>query len=355
MTFHPEVRTDEVRPNDHKRTACPVCGENSWSPTWQGYALDGSMGQYSRCGACGLVKRLTDDPHAYHHHINEEIYGEDLVNLRQSEIGGLSWERLWRRRFTFAFSGFKPRSTEPRVLEIGCGMGLLISAFRRFGCDVYGVELSEANARFARERLGLQVYTGTVEDAPLEPASFDLVILDNVLEHLPDPKATLKRATDLLRPQGGRLYIDTPNFEVAERLLYGSRWGIYEPDHVHLFSPKTMARLFEECGLSTVAITTYEPEESWMQLVEELAKRPFHKIIRRGIRSSGHKPSVSVTTQGEQNSHGQRMIAPPPMPSLRIRLEGAVQRAVGWAITPLRRYQERVGRGTHIWALAERP
>jgi len=216
-------------------------------------------------------------------------------------------------------------------------MGLLLSAFRRFGCEVYGIELSEASARFARERLGLQIHTGTVEDARLELASFDLAILDNVLEHLPDPKATLRTVTDLLRPSGGRIYIDTPNFQALEKLFYGSRWGMYEPDHIHFFSPKTLARLFEECGLTTVVTTTYEPEESWMQLVEELAKRPIRRIMRKEVRSSSHEPSASMTALAEENSHEPGEISPPPLPSLKIRPEGAVQRAVGWAITPLRR------------------
>ena len=101
-----------------------------------------------------------------------------------------------------------------RLLDVGCGHGLLLDEARRRGYDTVGLELSREAARHARETLGLDV-----RELPLEaftegtngdsPGAFDAIVLADVIEHLDDPVAAIDQCAALLRP-GGVLCVVTP-------------------------------------------------------------------------------------------------------------------------------------------------
>jgi SAM-dependent methyltransferase len=106
------------------------------------------------------------------------------------------------------------------------------------------------------------VLVGDVEtmELPLEPASFDVVLCGDVVEHLRDPVATLARLRPFLRP-GGRLVLSTPNVaNWAIRLsLLGGRWryterGILDRSHTHLFTRATLAEALRAAGYEGVRI-----------------------------------------------------------------------------------------------------
>ena len=71
-----------------------------------------------------------------------------------------------------------------KILDIGCGDGKRLLELRKEGWDTYGVEISDLAAEYVREKYGLNVFTGIVEDARFEDEFFDVIILSNVLEHL---------------------------------------------------------------------------------------------------------------------------------------------------------------------------
>src|SRR5262249_18443854 len=113
-----------------------------------------------------------------------------------------------------------------RILELGCGNGQLGQLLARRGHEVTGVELASEVAEIARRRLA-RVEVMDLEDAdwPFEPVSFDAVVAADVLEHLVDPWAVLRRATALLRP-GGVVVASLPNvqnIDILWRLVRG-RW-----------------------------------------------------------------------------------------------------------------------------------
>src|SRR5262249_44992987 len=85
------------------------------------------------------------------------------------------------------------REAQPgRLLEVGCAGGYFLQAARDRGWQPVGIEISEVAADYARQTLGLDVRTGTLETVSLEPESFDAVFLGDVLEHVPDPVGTLR-------------------------------------------------------------------------------------------------------------------------------------------------------------------
>jgi ubiquinone/menaquinone biosynthesis C-methylase UbiE len=101
-----------------------------------------------------------------------------------------------------------------RVLDIGCGDAGVIIAFAEAGADAAGVEISWDSLRRAAVRaeehgVTVALLAGVAESLPFEDGRFDLVILDNVLEHVQDREHTLGEIHRVLRP-GGLLYMVTP-------------------------------------------------------------------------------------------------------------------------------------------------
>ena len=134
------------------------------------------------------------------------------------------------------------------LLDLGCWLGFLLDEARARGWDpVVGVEPSAFASAYARDRLGLDVRTGDLMSADLEPASFRAVVLADVLEHLPDPGAALDRVATLLVP-GGAVLLTLPDAGSRVARLLGRRWWSVIPTHVQYFTRASLGRLLAEHG-----------------------------------------------------------------------------------------------------------
>ena len=156
--------------------------------------------------------------------------------------------------------------TGNRVLDVGCSSGYLARPLAERGNTIFGIELDPDAAREA-EAYCERVLVGDVEtmELPLEPASFDVVLCGDVVEHLRDPVAALARLRPLLKP-GGRVVLSTPNIaNWAIRLsLLGGRWryterGILDRTHAHLFTRKTLTETVDAAGYRVVELDHTAP------------------------------------------------------------------------------------------------
>jgi SAM-dependent methyltransferase len=133
-----------------------------------------------------------------------------------------------------------------RVLEIGCATGQLLRYFKDEGWEAVGVEPTRSFAEYGTNVHGVPILPVLFEEAELEPG-FDLVILSQVLEHVHDPDAVLRRAASLLLP-AGRLYVSVPNY----RARLGARPAreLFISTHFHIFSAVSLTNLALQCGLA---------------------------------------------------------------------------------------------------------
>ncbi len=90
------------------------------------------------------------------------------------------------------------------LLDVGCAGRTFLDEARKTGFDVAGIELNASMAQYARSTYKLEVFTGRIEDIPLGKwsAAFEVVTLLDVLEHLPEPLATMKKIASWVRPHG---------------------------------------------------------------------------------------------------------------------------------------------------------
>ena len=142
-----------------------------------------------------------------------------------------------------------------RLLEVGCASGAVLEAAKQRGWSVLGVEYSHDAARDA-EAHGVPVRVGGLEDAQLEDGSQDVIFMGDVLEHVPDPSATLREAARVLAPEGA-LALRGPltTNSIARRLGLGAmdafrkRLALREPPyHLWEFEPDTLSKLVRGAG-----------------------------------------------------------------------------------------------------------
>jgi SAM-dependent methyltransferase len=146
-------------------------------------------------------------------------------------------------------------SDPPRILDLGCWVGFLLVAARDRGWDTLGVEPSDFAAAYARDAHGLEILQEDLLSATLAPASFDAIMLGDVIEHLTDPLAALEHIATLLTP-GGVLYMALPDSGSRLARMMGARWWSVIPTHVQYFSRQSMRILLGRAGYVTLDIHT---------------------------------------------------------------------------------------------------
>ncbi len=136
-----------------------------------------------------------------------------------------------------------------RVLDIGCGKGAFLRAFKsrlpQWQCA--GVEPSREEAALARQDGAIEVYEGMFGAVALEPESFDLVSIMHVLEHVRRPSETLDQIRSVLKP-GGLLFIEVPN--TSDPNMF---YDLLLFEHLYHFTPETLAWLLARQGFEVVA------------------------------------------------------------------------------------------------------
>ncbi|VVB50975.1 Ubiquinone biosynthesis O-methyltransferase [uncultured archaeon] len=136
------------------------------------------------------------------------------------------------------------------LLDVGCGSGQFLDAARKQGFQVTGIEVGKDAAEHARKTYDLTIIESDLTAAKLPTASYDIVCLHHVLEHLSNPASYLSEIRRLLKPKG-LLVIQTPNIGGLPSRLFGKNWEwITPPKHLTYFTPKTLARILEENGFT---------------------------------------------------------------------------------------------------------
>jgi SAM-dependent methyltransferase len=174
---------------------------------------------------------------------------------------------------------------ESRVLEIGCASGALTERIQAMGSIVVGVERDPEAAEKAR-RFCEDVLVGDIEamELDLEPASFDFLLLIDVLEHLVHPRAAVRRLIPFVRPDG-TVIVALPNvahWSVRGRLLFGrfdyEDTGLLDRTHLRFYTPGTARAMLVEAGLKDLE-SDIVPDVPLLRLKPRLARLNY-KVAR---------------------------------------------------------------------------
>jgi len=235
-----------------------------------------------RCGGCGFRQvrpRLAPAALA-------ALYGGDYFDSGSAHgFAGYARQRQRYDRDAF-FLARELRRLAPtgRFLEVGSALGFLLAALAPLaGWQVEGVELSAFGAWYARDRFGVRVHPGTLEQVALPSQTFDYVLQKDLLEHVAHPRRHLEETRRIMRP-GARLRVITPNGEADVRPLQRAANGsapdmlpVLGQGHLSFFSRAQLRRLFEDVGFRVLRVRSIG--------------------VRRGLRALGAIPGRRSRTR----------------------------------------------------------
>ncbi|MBF0320314.1 MAG: class I SAM-dependent methyltransferase [Nitrospirae bacterium] len=155
-----------------------------------------------------------------------------------------------------------------RILDIGCGRGLFLNVMKGDGWDVAGVEFDEATASNAASYYGIDVIAGEPHTWKFEAASFDVITLNHVLEHIPDPKELIQACHRLLK-DNGLLVVAVPNLDGMQSKVGKKNWFHLDvPYHLHHFTDNGVSSLLSALSFNIVRKRHFDLEYSpfgWLQ------------------------------------------------------------------------------------------
>lgn len=247
--------------NQSPKTTCYLCGSIDSRTLFLGrdrlHRVDDALFQIYRCDRCSLVFLSPQPTEEELKKYYPEDYGPYHTESSVLKYGTLS--RVLKKIFLL-FSQ-KKRETSPDTssasfLDFGCGGGAHLERMRAFHphWEFCGFDTSEHACVSARGK-GFTIATGDIETAlGMFKGHFDVIHMGHVVEHLPNPRATLSFLRTLLKP-GGELRMSTPNVNSLAAKLFRTYWfALDTPRHLFLFSPRTISRLLSEVGFVTTTI-----------------------------------------------------------------------------------------------------
>lgn len=260
---------------------CPLCGGVELRP------LDEAFGFWSCAGCAFVFDSPRPSPAAIERHYSAPGQYDAWLAADAAR------DALARRRIRKLL----PRSRPGSLLDVGAGIGQFLHHARPHFSAVFGTEVSESAVAVARERYGLALARGRVEELELEPV--DNVTLVHVLEHVHDPLRLLRRCRDLLRPRG-MLLVCVPNdlrswTSRLRALRARAAGGPHSPvvglpsvlatDEIHLshFTAETLRRALETAGFDVACLDRdpYYAAAGWRLVLHEANYR-VHGLLRLG-------------------------------------------------------------------------
>jgi SAM-dependent methyltransferase len=191
-----------------------------------------------------------------------------------------------------------------RFLEVGCGAGEFLAAARDHGWDSWGVEIAADAATVARVR-GLRVHAALLPECGFEDDWFDIVYLNEVLEHVFDPRALLEEIRRVLRP-GGALFLRTRNPSSWTVAFCGERWHHFVDSHASFLAPRTFRTILPGLGFEHVSVRTwgasfqdrYPAAQRWRRKLSRMAGKVLEAPSR--LLGKGHRIEVMAEKAGRR-------------------------------------------------------
>ena len=266
------------------QAACPRCRQPSVlhlsAKDWNRRITDETF-DYYRCAACGIVF-LSPIPQDIGKYYPGDYYG---IPSTIADLAAAAELERYKIELVQRFA------TRGRLLEIGPAYGAFTWLAKQAGFDASAIEMSEACCRFMNEVAGIRAVHSLDIDAALRATGpCDVIALWHVIEHLPDPWASLRLLVERLNP-GGVLVIAAPNPLAFQFGLMGRYWTHLDaPRHLHLIPAATLAAHAQGLGLETLLSTTRDPGSlGWNDFGWGMtfANASSNWVLKRGFRLAG--------------------------------------------------------------------
>lgn len=284
---------------------CPLCDSAEGFPR----VYSDNPSEIVRCNRCDLV------------FFNPQPSQEYLAEFYSSQSGYMpsiadnlqSFQRdpaAWKAIADFILTKVHQHLSEAkgqRILDVGCAYGFFLQFARERCLDAYGVEVSEETSQYAR-RHELSVKTGTLLEAAFDDNFFDIVTLNNVLEHTLNPVVELREVFRILKNRG-IVFLAVPNFGSLVAKADNFYWKMKSwPNHLFYFTESTLTAILRKTGFSILEVFTHQGESDYADDVRVIRDRllitndeEVHEIIKL-LWKMGKGQELVVLAKKDKNS-----------------------------------------------------
>lgn len=216
-----------------------------------------------QCRSCGLVRTESESEK-----IRTQVYTEKDMQIYVQK------EREFRKIFSRIIKFIQKYKKKGKFLEIGAGVGLLLSEAKKAKFTIVGFEPSRAGVKTARKHFNVRLVQSEFSKSKVT-SPCDVVVLNHVLEHLPDPHRMIAACRSILAP-GGILVIGVPNFGSFLAQAKKKKWQSLIPDqHRWHFTKKTLDSIVSMHGFKRVGRLT----DNHDRVMHPRWKRPLYGVL----------------------------------------------------------------------------
>jgi 2-polyprenyl-3-methyl-5-hydroxy-6-metoxy-1,4-benzoquinol methylase len=261
----------------------------------------------SRCAddACGLVwsspRPLPDQVgklySTYYTHGTPELMPENYRSKGSSRV----LKSILAKTFFWKSAAFQTDllhlqgARVGRLLDVGCGSGEFLGVAAMEGWDCEGLDFDPEAVSAANKLPGVRARTGELISASYAASSFDAIVMNNLIEHVWNPKQIIAECHRILAP-GGRLVVITPNTDALGHTIFERSWrGLECPRHLFIFNRNSLTKLSVLAGFKKKTVFSSPGDYvSMLQASLDMAKRTGHDVqaVASDFRKIGIKEAL---------------------------------------------------------------
>lgn len=272
-----------------KLEQCPICNSVQNKPflSCVDHTVSRETFQIVECESCGF--KFTN-PRPEEIALGRYYKSEDYVSHSNTKKGVINSTYQSVRKYTLLkklqliSKDFKTGN----ILDIGCGTGEFLNTCKSAKWETIGIEPDTDARQMASKNFGLDVREeGELKNLP--GASFDIISMWHVLEHVPKLNERVEELKRLIKPNG-IIIIAVPNRDSLDAKIYGKDWAAYDvPRHLYHFTPKDIDSLFLKHDLKVFKVLPMVFDSFYVSMLSEKIKTGKTNIIRstwNGFRSN---------------------------------------------------------------------
>jgi 2-polyprenyl-3-methyl-5-hydroxy-6-metoxy-1,4-benzoquinol methylase len=256
--------------------ACPLCQSHcnrQYVNVNRRYASNEYKLDLLKCAACGFVFLGNEIDIEYD---GDYLARENVLTKDDPYAQFIANERV------ASIARVVPPEPGKAFLDIGIGDGLLLYLAEELGYTTYGLDINADGLRLARSIYGIRAAFSLEPMADAFPGTqFDVIHMNEVIEHVPNPMPLLKDCRKRLK-EGGILVIQTGNIDSIVSKVTGRSWAYIRPVHVSYFSTKTLLHAVEESGFKPIKWMTLD----WrlQSVVNQAGRLLKHGQVKGGLK-----------------------------------------------------------------------
>jgi 2-polyprenyl-3-methyl-5-hydroxy-6-metoxy-1,4-benzoquinol methylase len=274
-----------------KLIECPVCGGSNI--TNHKVVLDHSVSHESFViTICDSCQFQFTNPRPTEEEIGKYYQSEDYIS--HNDKGNSPVNLVYKLARNFAIKSKNQlinsisKNAKGRILDFGCGTGTFLTAMKKDGWTIEGVETNIKARQIAEEATKQDIYKN-LSSLNIKNKKFNVITLWHVLEHIHQLNDTIATLKSLLKEKGV-IIIAVPNISSYDQNLYQEKWAAYDvPRHLYHFNTDSMKTLMLKHGLKVKKVYPMKLDAYYISLLSEKYKTDKNKYIKallNGYRSN---------------------------------------------------------------------